>query len=80
MREKKIRGMKRRTKTLIKRIEDSTKAFPSAFYNGGYWHMALPVSQTFIDSNFSLMPFLSFYSPSILFTIGSIVFCKTTLP
>ncbi|MFP3413833.1 DUF3916 domain-containing protein [Bacillus sp. SIMBA_074] len=50
MREKKIRGMKRRTQTLIKRIEDSTKAFPSTFYNDEYWHMPLPGSQAFIDS------------------------------
>lgn len=51
MREKKIRGMKRKTKTLIKRIEDATKAFPSTFYNDEYWHMSLPGSQAFIDSN-----------------------------
>ncbi|MGE6348250.1 DUF3916 domain-containing protein [Bacillus mycoides] len=43
--------MKRKTKTLIKRIEDSTKAFPSTFYNDEYWHMPLPVLQTFIDSS-----------------------------
>ncbi|EJQ13180.1 DUF3916 domain-containing protein [Bacillus cereus] len=51
MREKKLRGMKRRTQTLIKRIEDSTKAFPSTFYNDEYWHMPLPGSQAFIDSS-----------------------------
>ncbi|PQZ57076.1 group-specific protein [Bacillus sp. MYb209] len=51
MREKKIRGMGRRTKTLIKRIEDATKAFPSTFYNCESWHIPLPVSQTFIDSS-----------------------------
>ncbi|MEC2664995.1 DUF3916 domain-containing protein, partial [Bacillus cereus] len=29
MREKKIRGMKRKTNTMIKRIEEHTKMFPS---------------------------------------------------
>jgi hypothetical protein len=51
MREKKIRGMKRRTKTMIKRIEEYTNTFPSTFYNDEYWHMLLPTSQAFIDSN-----------------------------
>ncbi|EJR53665.1 hypothetical protein IIM_02444 [Bacillus cereus VD107] len=46
---KKIRGMKRRTKTLIKRIEDSAKAFPSAFYNDEYWHMPLPQSHKLLS-------------------------------
>ncbi len=50
MREKKIRGMKRKTNTMIKRIEEYTKTFPSAFYNDEYWYMPLPVSQAFIDS------------------------------
>ncbi|EJS77108.1 DUF3916 domain-containing protein [Bacillus cereus] len=31
MQEKKIRGMKRRTNTMIKRIEEHTKTFPSTF-------------------------------------------------
>ncbi|MBJ8051033.1 DUF3916 domain-containing protein [Bacillus cereus] len=51
MREKKLRGMKRRTKTMIKRIEEYTNTFPSTFYNDEYWHMPLPGSQAFIDSN-----------------------------
>ncbi|PGD10124.1 group-specific protein [Bacillus wiedmannii] len=50
MREKKIRGMKRKTNTMIKRIEEHTKTFPSAFYNDEYWYMLLPVSQSFINS------------------------------
>ncbi|MCW1240217.1 DUF3916 domain-containing protein [Bacillus pretiosus] len=50
MREKKIRGMKRKTNTMIKRIEEHTKTFPSAFYNDEYCYMPLPVSQAFIDS------------------------------
>ncbi|MBS9802166.1 DUF3916 domain-containing protein [Bacillus cereus] len=50
MREKKIRGMKRKTNTMIKRIEEHTKTFPSTFYNDEYWYMPLPVSQAFIDS------------------------------
>ncbi|QWI17778.1 DUF3916 domain-containing protein [Bacillus wiedmannii] len=50
MREKKIRGMKRKTNTMIKRIEEHTKTFPSTFYNDEYWYMPLPVSQAFINS------------------------------
>lgn len=50
MREKKLRGMKRKTNTMIKRIEEHTKTFPSTFYNDEYWNMLLPVSQAFIDS------------------------------
>jgi hypothetical protein len=34
---------------MIKRIEEETKEFPSDFYNG-YWHLHLPVAQSFIDS------------------------------
>ncbi|OPA11451.1 DUF3916 domain-containing protein [Bacillus cereus] len=50
MREKKIRGMKRKTNTMIKRVEEHTKTFPSTFYNDEYWNMLLPVSQAFIAS------------------------------
>ncbi|MEH7610610.1 MULTISPECIES: DUF3916 domain-containing protein [Bacillaceae] len=49
MREKKIRGLKRKTNKLIHRIKDKTITFPSDFHNG-YWHLHLPVSQTFISS------------------------------
>ncbi|HDR3338824.1 TPA: DUF3916 domain-containing protein [Bacillus anthracis] len=51
MHEKKIRGMKRKTNTMIKRIEEHTKMFPSTFYNDEYWYMPLPVSQDFIESH-----------------------------
>ncbi|PEJ07315.1 DUF3916 domain-containing protein [Bacillus wiedmannii] len=50
MREKKIRGMKRKTNTMIQGIEEHTKTFPSAFYDDEYWYMPLPVSQAFINS------------------------------
>src|SRR5207244_3576349 len=36
--------------TMIKRIEEHIKTFPSTFYNDEYWNMLLPVSQAFIDS------------------------------
>ncbi len=49
MREKKIRGMKRKTKNMIKRIEEHTMKFPSEFKHH-YWHMHLPIAQDFIDS------------------------------
>ncbi|MCS3597120.1 hypothetical protein M2370_002302 [Bacillus sp. JUb91] len=50
MREKKIRGMKRKTNTMIKRIEEYTNTLPSTFYHDEYWYMPLPVSQAFINS------------------------------
>ncbi|WKA55509.1 DUF3916 domain-containing protein [Planococcus shixiaomingii] len=49
MREKKIRGIKRKTQQMIKAIEEETKVFPTEFYNG-FWHLHLPVAQSFIDS------------------------------
>ena len=39
MHEKKVRGMKRKTRTMIQRIEEHTKTFPSAFYYDEYWYM-----------------------------------------
>ncbi|QKE08448.1 DUF3916 domain-containing protein [Bacillus cereus] len=51
MHKKKIRGMKRKTNAMIKRIEEHTKTFPSTFYNDEYWYMPLPVSQDFIESH-----------------------------
>lgn len=50
MREKKVRGMKRKTNSMIAKIEEMTANFPTEFYNY-YWHMHLPVSQSFINSN-----------------------------
>jgi len=50
MSDKKVRGLKRKTKSMIKRIEQETKIFPIDFCNG-YWHLHLPVAQDFISSN-----------------------------
>ncbi|MGM0846101.1 MAG: DUF3916 domain-containing protein [Bacillota bacterium] len=49
MREKKVRGKRRKTSNLINRIEKNTVHFPKEFYNG-YWQMRLPVDQGFINS------------------------------
>ncbi len=49
MQEKKVRGVKRKSTNMIKRIEEDTLAFPTEFYNG-YWHLHLPVAQDFISS------------------------------
>ncbi|GGE60078.1 hypothetical protein JOC93_000811 [Priestia taiwanensis] len=46
MREKRVRGMKRKTNKLI---EAHTVEFPVEFYNG-YWHLHLPIAQEFINS------------------------------
>lgn len=49
MRQKKIRGMKRKCKNMIERIEENTANFPVQFHYN-YWHMPLPVAQDFISS------------------------------
>lgn len=49
MREKRIRGMKRKTANMIRRIEENTAVFPEVFTNG-YRDFKLPVAQGFIDS------------------------------
>ncbi|OCA85077.1 DUF3916 domain-containing protein [Pseudobacillus wudalianchiensis] len=50
MSDKKIRGLKRKTKKMIERIEQETETFPSEFYNG-YWHLHIPAAQSFISSS-----------------------------
>lgn len=50
MREKKVRGIKRKSQKMIERIEENTLEFPTDFYNG-YWHLPLPVAHSFINSN-----------------------------
>lgn len=50
MREKKVRGCKRKSNNMIERIVENTLTFPTEFYNG-YWHLPLPVAQNFIDSH-----------------------------
>lgn len=49
MREKKVRGLKRRTQKMVEMIEQHTDVFPTIFY-GGYWNMPLPVGR-FINSS-----------------------------
>jgi len=50
MRVKKVRGLKRKIKNMLKRIEQETTNFPDDFYNG-YWHLHLPVAESFISSS-----------------------------
>lgn len=50
MREKKVRGLKRKAINMSQRIIEHTSSFPTDFSNG-YWHFPLPVAQAFIDSN-----------------------------
>jgi len=49
MQKKKIRGIKRKTNNMIKRILENTLEFPLEF-NNDYWHMHLPVAYDFINS------------------------------
>lgn len=50
MREKKLRGIKRKVNKMIERIEENTLVFPTEF-NNDYWHLHLPIAQEFINSN-----------------------------
>lgn len=50
MREKKLRGIKRKVNKMIERIEKNTSLFPTEF-NNDYWHLHLPIAQEFINSN-----------------------------
>jgi hypothetical protein len=50
MPEKKVRGLRRKTKNMIQRIDEVTTNFPTDFFNG-YWHLHLPVAQSFISSS-----------------------------
>ncbi|MFG3613541.1 DUF3916 domain-containing protein [Rummeliibacillus stabekisii] len=50
MREKKVRGVKRQSNNIIKRMEENTLEFPTDFYNG-YWHLHIPVTQDFVNSD-----------------------------
>ncbi|WP_027409374.1 DUF3916 domain-containing protein [Anoxybacteroides tepidamans] len=50
MRDKKLRGLKRKIRNMIQRIEQETAMFPMDFYNG-YWHFHVPVAQNFISSS-----------------------------
>lgn len=50
MKEKKVRGLKRKTKNVISDIKEITSEFPQNIYDG-YEHFHLPVSQSFINSS-----------------------------
>jgi hypothetical protein len=50
MREKKIRGIRRKKRDLLDRIVLNTDEFPANFYNG-HWHMPLPAAKDFISSS-----------------------------
>ncbi|WP_338001025.1 DUF3916 domain-containing protein [Neobacillus terrae] len=50
MRDKKIRGLNRKTRNLVNRLVQETNKFPSDFYNR-YWHLHLPVAKDFISSS-----------------------------
>ncbi|MEI2665998.1 DUF3916 domain-containing protein [Rossellomorea sp. LJF3] len=50
MRNKKIRGVKRRKDSMVKRIEEATVYFPEQFIHG-YWHLPLPAGRDFITSS-----------------------------
>jgi hypothetical protein len=48
--KKKVRGAKRKARLMVKSITNWTSRFPMKDTYYGYWHMHLPVAQTFIDS------------------------------
>ena len=50
--KKKVRGLKRRKKTLINSISDITEKMPNpSEYGLGYWHLHLPFAQSYINSS-----------------------------
>jgi hypothetical protein len=49
--KKKVRGIKRKTKSMLSCIQEATRVFPEEDTENGYWHLHLPVSQIFIDSD-----------------------------
>lgn len=48
--KKKVRGAKRKCHSMISNIYMLTEYFPDSSNHREYWHMHLPVAQTFIDS------------------------------
>jgi len=48
--KKKVRGKKRKTKSMLRCIRNATGLFPEEDTESGFWHLHLPVSKTFIDS------------------------------
>lgn len=49
--KKKVRGLNRRKRTLIKSISDITEEMPiPSEYGLGYWHLHLPFAQSYINS------------------------------
>ena len=49
MREKKVRGMKRKTQQIIKEMNANTQSFPADIEQ--YWHLPLPAAYDFMMSN-----------------------------
>jgi len=47
---KKVRGLKRKIKSMEEGIRRETDTFPAIDIENGYWHMHLPVKQSFINS------------------------------
>lgn len=50
MKKKKVRGLKRKTKKMVRQIREYTLEFPERFVHPDYWHMHLPVAQDFINA------------------------------
>lgn len=46
----KIRGVRRHCTSLALRLSEQTQSFPTPHDGRGYWHLHLPVAQSFIDS------------------------------
>jgi hypothetical protein len=49
--DKKVRGKRHRTKSMIYLMKKMSEQFPDADLEEGYWHMHLPVAESFIDSS-----------------------------
>ncbi|MBF0206263.1 MAG: DUF3916 domain-containing protein [Oligoflexia bacterium] len=49
-RNKKVRGLKRKKRSMLQKIINCTLNFPEENLEDGFWHIHLPVKRSFIDS------------------------------
>ncbi|PQV63469.1 Protein of unknown function (DUF3916) [Abditibacterium utsteinense] len=50
MTKSKVRGLRRKVRSLMRRIEEESELFPAPHQGQSYWHLPFPSQQKFIDS------------------------------
>ena len=48
---KKLRGLRRKCRNIVRRIIEQTATFPQAHNGAAFWHLHLPVARDFISSD-----------------------------